>query len=110
VDSLVSMNVGVEPPGASTRFSLDAVPNPFQGLAQISFAHSGDGSVPATISVHDLAGRRITTLHDGPVPAGPQRATWNGRNARGERVPPGVYLIRAAWPGRTLARRIVRVQ
>jgi hypothetical protein len=110
VDSLVSATVGIEPPGPARGFTLDAAPNPFRGAAEIAFAHPGADAVAATVTVHDLAGRRIATLHDGPAAPGAQRVSWNGADARGARVPPGVYLVCAAWPGTTLTRRIVRVQ
>lgn len=110
VDSLVTQTVGVEPPAGPGRFSLSAAPNPFRATASIVFSHAGDATVPATVTVHDIAGRRVATLHDGLLPPGTRRATWDGKDTRGERVPPGVYVVRAAWPGGTLTRRIVRVQ
>lgn len=110
VDSLVSMNVDVPPGPRVSGFTLTASPNPFRGAAEIAFSHDGDAALPVTVTVHDLAGRRIATLHEGPVAAGVQRVSWNGADARGEPMRAGVYLVRAAWPGHALTRRIVRVR
>jgi hypothetical protein len=110
VDSLVTPTVDVEPGPGASGFSLSAAPNPFRGAAQIAFAHGESSALLATVTVHDLAGRRIVTLHDGPVTAGVRRVSWSGLDSRGEPMRPGVYLVRAAWPGRVLTCRIVSVQ
>jgi hypothetical protein len=49
---------------------------------------------PVDAAIYDLGGRRVATLHSGPLPAGPQRLEWNGLDARGRRAPPGVYFAR----------------
>ena len=60
-------------------------------------------SVPAELEVYSLDGRRRARL---PLPlqaSGPQRLTWDGRDAQGRLLPPGIYLIdvalRADTPG-----------
>jgi len=110
VDSLVTPTVDVDPAPRVSGYTLAAAPNPFRGAAEIVFSHDGDVALPVIVTVHDVSGRRVATLHEGPVPAGVQRVSWSGFDSRGEPMRPGVYLVRAAWPGQVLARRIVRVR
>jgi len=44
--------------------------------------------------VYDLAGRRLASLLDAEGSAGPQGPSWTGRDGNGDRVAPGIYLIK----------------
>lgn len=44
-----------------------------------------------TVRVYDMKGREVATLYDG-LCLGGQRATWDGRDDHGRKVPAGVYL------------------
>jgi len=58
--------------------------------------------------VFDVAGRLVATLVDGPQPAGPGSADWDGRDARGAAVSSGVYIYRITADGpRQIARKMV---
>ena len=72
-------------PGASA-LSLQ-VTTPLRGSATVRFETGGAG--PARLEVFDLLGRRVSTLVDGPVAAGPQTATFDARG-----LPSGTYLVR----------------
>lgn len=80
-------------------------PNPARGA--VSLAATALAPQGVELSVWDLAGRRITTLHDGPL-AGQRTFVWNTRDGRGTPVPPGVYLLRLS-DGRTTTTRRVAV-
>jgi len=110
VDSLVAPTVDVGPAPGGAGLALRAAPNPFVSGTEITFSHAETEALPVTVTVHDAAGRRIATLHDGSLAPGARRLSWDGRDARGEPVRAGVYLVRAAWPGQALTRRIVRVR
>ncbi len=49
----------------------------------------------------------MRVLWEGPLAAGSHRFTWNGRNARGEDVATGVYLIRLRAGDRVETREAV---
>ena len=67
------------------------LPNPSMGEVGFSFLpSSGAGS---SVSVFDLSGRLVRTL-SAPPQAGPVMVTWDGLNPAGERVAPGIYLVR----------------
>jgi flagellar hook assembly protein FlgD len=44
--------------------------------------------------VFDVHGRRVRTLAKSEWPAGYHALDWNGRDAQGRRVSPGIYLYR----------------
>jgi hypothetical protein len=47
-----------------------------------------------TAVICNLAGREVTRVPAGLLPAGVSTLVWNGRNAAGLRVPAGTYLVR----------------
>jgi parallel beta-helix repeat protein len=84
------------PVAPSLSFLAPPGPNPARDAARISYGigASEDGA-NARIDVLDLAGRRVRTLLDGPVTAGPHALVWDLRDADGTRVAPGMYMVRA---------------
>lgn len=52
--------------------------------------------VPVELAIYALDGRRMATVPQGLQTAGPQRVRWDGRDAEGRALPPGVYLISVA--------------
>jgi flagellar hook assembly protein FlgD len=66
---------------------------------------------PLSIAVHDAAGRRLRTLVRDVQSAGPHRLRWDGRDASGQVLASGVYLIRLEQGNRTLdVRKAVLVR
>lgn len=51
-------------------------------------------AAPLTVRVFDLAGRRVRTLFAGERGGGSFAVAWDGTDAAGRRVPPGIYLFR----------------
>jgi hypothetical protein len=62
------------------------------------------------VHIYDAVGRRLCTLVDGRLPAGPHRLTWNGRDGAGHPVPAGVYWARVRVDEQERATRIVIVR
>jgi len=71
---------------------LQSYPNPTAAGSTLRFEAPRAGS--GTLEVFDLRGRRVVTLLSGEIPAGPQSVTWDGRDAQGVHVAPGIYLVR----------------
>jgi predicted alpha/beta superfamily hydrolase len=69
-----------------------SAPNPFNRQTTLSFDLPDPADVELT--VYDVTGRRVRELIAGPLPAGPQEATWDGRDENGIRVATGIYLYR----------------
>ncbi|HMB71905.1 MAG TPA: FlgD immunoglobulin-like domain containing protein, partial [bacterium] len=71
---------------------LGARPSPFRASTVIALDLPRAGDV--TLSIHDVAGRRVRTLVRGLQPAGRMDAGWDGRDEGGRPVAAGVYLVR----------------
>ena len=98
---------GVDPttlPAEVTRLMQNA-PNPMREMTTIRFDLPAAGS--AQVTVHDVAGRLVQTLAEGRMDRGSHVVTWDGRDARGRKVPAGIYNYRVATAGTTVARRMV---
>ena len=52
------------------------------------------GEVPVELEIHDLAGRSIWAWEDVSHGSGRIRFAWDGRDAAGSTVPPGLYIFR----------------
>ncbi|MGH2400815.1 MAG: FlgD immunoglobulin-like domain containing protein, partial [bacterium] len=95
--------VSVPEPGGSTLALISKNPS---GLPlRLEYRLDSDG--PASISVHDLSGRRVAELASGELPSGSRTLTWDGRLEGGGSVRPGFYVIRLATARGTIARRVV---
>jgi len=92
---------GVQPASPRTRgpdLRL-TVPNPIGGAVPLSFTLPCAG--PASIRVHDTAGRCVAVISDGPRKAGVQNARWDPGN-----LEDGVYFIRLETPAGDAERKI----
>lgn len=83
----------------STTTALHGYPNPARGHATIRFDVAAPSGGHVRVTVFDLTGRRICTLFDGPLPAGPQAIEWGCRSDGGNTVAPGVYNVILETPG-----------
>ncbi len=97
-------------PGPSYVGLLSAPsPNPVRTATRMRFSLPAPARV--TLTVHDLSGRRIRTLSDGPRAAGPGDVTWDLRDDAGRPVPTGLYFARLVRDGRPAgAQRVVVVR
>ena len=100
---------GVSARGPVASLSLAVGPNPLRAGASLAIRFAAPAGSHATVQVLDLAGRRQAALYSG-AGAGARTTRWDGRNARGERVPAGVYWVRLAAAGtRGAESRAMRV-
>ena len=58
-----------------------------------------------TLSVFDVAGRRVATLAQGRHEPGRYQASWSGRADQGPPAP-GLYLVRLATPAGMFTRTL----
>ncbi|MBI5709860.1 MAG: S8 family serine peptidase [Candidatus Eisenbacteria bacterium] len=92
-----ALSVRAGPCAGGPRTRLTCAPNPFRDATTIT------GPPAARLLIADLAGRVVRWL--APV-AGVAR--WDGADARGRRVPPGLYLVGAE--GTRLTTRVARIE
>ena len=83
--------VAVSDEGPPSGLWLAAHPNPSPGLSRLSYALPRTAAI--RLSIYDVHGARVMTLVDGIEPAGRHEVTWNGKDASGDRLAPGVYLV-----------------
>jgi hypothetical protein len=82
------------------------VPNPFASETAIRFVVPAPGR-EVTLRVFDVRGRAVTELLKGEKVAGSRTVRWDGTNARGVRVPAGIYFCNLAAGEDVLSRKIV---
>jgi hypothetical protein len=88
-------------PEETQRLALEEPwPNPADNSVSVAFNLPEAQRV--SLSVYDLAGRRVTTLSEGELPAGRHAVSWD---CAGEAS--GVYLLRLETEGEALSRRVV---
>jgi len=80
---------------------------PSRGEARFGLTLSVPGHV--AVRVLDVSGRAVARLHQGALPAGVHEVSWDGRDANGARVSPGMYFAVAEGAGRTAAVRVIRL-
>ncbi|MCA9752934.1 MAG: T9SS type A sorting domain-containing protein, partial [Gemmatimonadetes bacterium] len=83
-------------------------PNPFVRETSISFEVPRAGRTAVT--VFDVSGRRVRTLVDRRLDSGAEALTWDGRDAHGATVTPGVYFVRLVGEGIDRSAKVVRVR
>ncbi len=80
-------------PPVSVTHMLGAFPNPFNPSTELLFELGS--SSPVSLTIYDIAGRRIRRLHDDQrFEAGRHSTTWNGNDDAGRDVVSGVYFYR----------------
>ncbi len=79
-------------------------PNPTADATTIPFSIAQQSEVSVTI--YDLLGTPVKTIVSGTMPGGTHSVTWDGRDARGERVVPGVYMYTLKTPDALITRTV----
>jgi hypothetical protein len=88
---------------------LSSSPNPFNPSTNIGFELALPAEV--TLSIHDLAGRRVKVLTSGTsLTAGVHGFAWNGTDDQGQGVAAGVYFYRLQALGQTAAGRLTLIK
>ena len=80
-------------------------PNPFSGTTTIRFGLPGESEVKVTI--YDLMGREVVTLHNGITAAGYHEVVWNGADKAGLVARNGMYFYQVRTPGGTVTRKML---
>lgn len=95
-------------PGAQPGVALGRVwasPNPFANSTVIHFAMADPRK--ATLRVYDVQGRCLRTIEHVVSAAGEQSVAWDGRNAEGAPLSPGVYFYRLSAGDRSVVQKLL---
>ena len=101
------------PQALARRVGVRVFPNPGSALTRIELHLAGAPTDPpfaARATLHDLQGRTVRTIHDGPLGRGLTRLTWDGRGGDGATLRPESYFLRFASPLGTAVARVIRVR
>lgn len=101
--------VGEDEIQSPPRLILDA-PRGSPGQGPFLFDGVCDHQRPPMAMVLDLSGRRLRTLGCEMSPAARFHIAWDGRDARGRPVSPGVYWLRVSSGENSTARAVVIVR
>jgi hypothetical protein len=96
-----------ESAAAGAALALEAFPNPAREASTLRFRIAADGD--ARIALYDARGRRLREWDRPALAAGAHHVTWDGRDAAGRDVPPGLYFARLFAGGETREVKILRV-
>ncbi|MCK5840775.1 MAG: T9SS type A sorting domain-containing protein [Candidatus Sabulitectum sp.] len=94
---------GIEDSETFTAELHQVTPSPVSGMADICFTSPSDGHM--NISILDLAGRIVRTVHDGHVVAGAGSLILDGSE-----LSPGVYFVTMQTSDTTITRKIAVVR
>jgi FlgD Ig-like domain len=81
------------------------IPNPFNPETTIGFSIPSSSRV--VLAIYRVDGSRVRTLLERTMPGGVYRETWDGRDARGNPSPSGVYFCRLTAGSKSLTRKMV---
>jgi hypothetical protein len=105
-EDIAANPVGIPDDAVGEKFGLSQnMPNPFNPKTTIAFSLTTPSDV--VLEIFDVAGRKVATLVDERLPAGPYNAEWTGFSDGGERVASGVYFYRLRAGERETSRKMV---
>jgi hypothetical protein len=91
---------------AGVARGVSSHPNPFKGSTSLAFTLAGPSEV--SVEIYDLAGRKVRSLGTRDLGAGKHQVTWDGRNASGRSVAPGVYFARLDAANQTSTTTLIK--
>jgi hypothetical protein len=80
-------------------------PNPFNPATIIAF--DVPYAVQVKLTIYDILGREVITLHDGQLKAGRHAVTFSGRRADGQELAGGIYFARLVTPEYSKVRKML---
>jgi len=84
-------------PNGGERFRLQAAPSPFR--SETAFYFNLTHGTMVWLTVYNYLGQRVAGVHQGVLPRGSHRLSWNGRGEDGSAIAPGVYFARLEVAG-----------
>jgi len=100
----IGVQLATPPAPAPRRLQLEVTPNPSRGAAAIRVTSPNGG--PQQLDVLDLEGRVVRRLDRGTFAPGTRLVSWDGTGALGDRLAPGIYLVRLEAGAQSTRTRI----
>jgi hypothetical protein len=109
VNPLTEQVLGVRDQPSRRPAVLQATPNPFAGQTSLLLTLPVAQVVDVTVS--DVSGRHVWRMPSSLMAAGQHRLPWNGQDASGRQVKPGIYFVRVRGnAGLALQQTVIRLQ
>jgi hypothetical protein len=91
------------------RYELGPIsPTPARGAVRVKYSVGSDrGKGRVSLTIYDVAGRRVKRLVDGNQDPGAHVADWDGKDDAGSALPAGRYFCRMVAGDRTLDQKLV---
>jgi len=116
LDNLLLLGITPEDFGVSTKVKnrierkiniglMDAAPNPFNPVTNISF-----NVIPgerASLKVYDAVGNLVKVLFDGVATKSTYNLKWDATDYKGNKVSSGVYFYRLSQNGKVLTKSVI---
>lgn len=81
-------------------------PNPFNANSRIE-VEVNDNKAPVELSIYNMKGRKVRTMHQGMMNEGNNSLLFNGLDDNNQQLPSGVYFYRVSMGGNTETRRMI---
>ena len=96
------------PPAPRSFHLAQNYPNPFNHATHISFTLQQSSAV--SLQVFNTHGQLVATLVEGTRSAGTYQTAWDGRDAQGQAVSSGTYIVRLDAGGQQATRKMILIQ
>lgn len=83
-------------------------PNPFNPTTAIQFSLPVRSEV--SLSIYNLLGQEVKTLHTGELPAGTHTRIWDGTNEANSGVASGIYFYRLTYDDQSTTKKMTLVR
>ena len=104
----VDLATGATPVRPAVTALAPAKPNPFGQSTTLSFSLAQGG--PVELAIYSVDGRRVRTVLKGSKEPGVYRLSWDGTDARGQLLKPGLFYARLVTDRGHLTRTLVLVK
>jgi hypothetical protein len=102
--SHIDVPEGIRENGPAGSIILDNYPNPFTGTTTIQYKIAKEGY--SSIEIFNTLGKKIRTLKEGSDSQGTHSIVWDGNDADGNRLLPGIYICTLRINDNLIQRKI----
>lgn len=88
--------------------NLRNYPNPFNPSTIIAFDSAG--AATAALSIYNMKGQLVRSLHQGNIKAGQNSFVWDGNDNNGRAAATGIYLYRLDLDGTSYSRKMMMMK
>jgi hypothetical protein len=92
-----------------TTFGLSIArlsPNPVVDRLHVAYTVAASNDAAVSVRLYDARGALVRELADGAAASGTHAIAWDGRDAAGRRVRPGIYFCELRSGSRAVTRRV----